>query len=88
MIGRAAISALLALAVAACGQADDAETAGTAPVTPAATATPVSTAPAPDLIASAESLTGEYRVAGVDGADINLPHGVSASIAAELRAAR
>ena len=83
MIGRAAISALLALAVAACGQADDAETAGTAPVTPAATATPVSTAPAPDLIASAESLAGEYRVAAVDGADINLPHGISASIAAD-----
>lgn len=28
-------------------------------------------------------LVGEYRLAGVDGQDINLPHGISASISAE-----
>ena len=83
MIGRAAISLLLGLAIAACGPAGEAGTAGTAPVTAAPTATSVGAAPAPDLIASAESLAGEYRVAAVDGADINLPHGISASIAAD-----
>ena len=28
-------------------------------------------------------LAGEYRVAGVDGADIDLPHGITASITAD-----
>lgn len=32
------------------------------------------------IIASSDSLAGEYRVAGIDGADVNLPHGISASI--------
>ena len=37
---------------------------------------------APPLAASAE-LVGEYRVAGVDGSDIDLPHGITASISAD-----
>jgi hypothetical protein len=49
---------------------------------PAPAATP-GDAPAANLIASAQSLAGEYRVAGVDGADINLPHGISAEITAD-----
>ncbi|MDZ4306801.1 hypothetical protein [Allopontixanthobacter sp.] len=36
-----------------------------------------------DLITEPAALLGEYRVAGVDGKDINLPHGISASISAE-----
>lgn len=35
------------------------------------------------IIASAEALAGEYRVAGVDGEDVNLPHGITASITGE-----
>lgn len=35
------------------------------------------------IIASAEALTGEYRVAGINGADVNLPHGISAAITDE-----
>jgi hypothetical protein len=35
------------------------------------------------IIASPETLAGEYRVAGIDGADVNLPHGISASITNE-----
>lgn len=34
-------------------------------------------------IASAAELAGEYRVAGIDGADINLPHAITASIDGE-----
>ena len=41
-------------------------------------------APAEDpTIASAAQLAGEYRVAGIDGADINLPHAITASIDGE-----
>lgn len=29
------------------------------------------------------ALVGEYRVAGVDGQDINLPHGITASISVD-----
>src|SRR5690606_30446529 len=29
------------------------------------------------------ALAGEYRVAGIDGADVNLPHGISAVITDE-----
>ena len=43
-------------------------------------------APVPDetpAIASAAALAGEYRVAGVDGAEIDLPHAITASIDGE-----
>lgn len=36
--------------------------------------------PTSSIIASPETLAGEYRVAGIDGADVNLPHGITASI--------
>lgn len=32
------------------------------------------------IIATSEALAGEYRVAGIDGQDVNLPHGITASI--------
>jgi hypothetical protein len=32
------------------------------------------------IIAISDALAGEYRVAGVDGQDVNLPHGITASI--------
>jgi len=34
------------------------------------------------IIASSDALAGEYRVAGIDGEDVNLPHSITASIAA------
>ena len=37
---------------------------------------------APPIAAAAE-LVGEYRVAGVDGSDIDLPHAITASITAD-----
>lgn len=43
-------------------------------------APPAATSPA---IASAAELAGEYRVAGIDGADINLPHAITAAIDGE-----
>ncbi len=35
------------------------------------------------IIASPEALVGEYRVAGIDGADVDLSHGITASITDE-----
>lgn len=41
-------------------------------------------APAPaKVIASVERLAGEYRIAGVDGRDIDLPYGITASISGD-----
>ena len=37
----------------------------------------------PPAIASAAELAGEYRVAGIDGSEIDLPHAVTASIDVE-----
>ncbi len=37
----------------------------------------------PPAISSATEIAGEYRVAGVDGSDIDLPHAVTASIDAQ-----
>ena len=89
MVRKLATAASLAW-LAACAPATE-ETAqegiGT-PELPAPTATGTGTVrplPAPgsaqpaNAVAAAE-LPGEYRVAGVDGADINLPYGISASI--------
>jgi len=41
---------------------------------------PPAAPPEAPSIASAAELAGEYRIAAVDGADIDLPHGVTASI--------
>lgn len=54
-------------ALGACQPAEDA---------PASTSNLDSTS----IIASPEAFAGEYRVAGVDGMDLNLPHGVTAVI--------
>jgi heat shock protein HslJ len=44
----------------------------------------VETAPSPGAtLTEAAALVGEYRVAGVDGAGIDLPHGVAARISAD-----
>ncbi|WP_202389530.1 hypothetical protein [Croceibacterium soli] len=43
-----------------------------------APAPPAEVAPAPSL-----EPAGEYRIAGVDGGDIDLPHGITASIGAD-----
>jgi hypothetical protein len=82
---------LLALAacalLAACDGTADEPTADAAPaakseaaVTPSAPVSPVST-PSPTAPAEpAMELAGEYRIAGVDGGDIDLPHGITAVI--------
>ena len=47
---------------------------------------PGSTSEADDttsIIASSEALAGEYRIAGIDGEDVNLPHAITASIAGD-----
>ncbi len=49
----------------------------TAPESPASESRP---AIAEGTMMTSAALVGEYRVAGVDGQDINLPHGISASI--------
>jgi hypothetical protein len=64
---RAALLCLSAIAVAACQPNDEAPQS------------------APDeadssIIATSEALAGEYRVAGIDGEDVDLPHGITASI--------
>lgn len=52
--------------------------------TTAATATPSPSEPLPQTppvnALAAGELPGEYRIAGVDGGDINLPHAITASI--------
>ncbi|MXP40460.1 hypothetical protein GRI75_02215 [Altererythrobacter soli] len=53
------------------------EPAGAPPPVPAP-APPAEVAPAPSL-----EPAGEYRIAGVDGGDIDLPHGITASIGAD-----
>jgi hypothetical protein len=45
--------------------------------------TPALVPPAGASAAPALELAGEYRIAGVDDGDINLPHGISASIGAD-----
>ena len=90
---RIALSCLSALALAACqpgdgGAPEDAAETPAAMPNEAISPTPSPTArPAPEEgeaggITAAE-LTGEYRIAGVDGGGINLPHGITASIGAD-----
>jgi hypothetical protein len=64
MIGKR-LAILAALVLAACQ--------------PAAEEPPAAPSEAPP-IASAAELTGEFRVAGIDGSDIDLPHAITASI--------
>ena len=54
--------------------------AACAPVIPESPAPENRPAIAEGVIISPAALVGEYRVAGVDGQDINLPHGITASI--------
>lgn len=88
------VTALAACALlAACGGTEDqpstdAAPAATGDAAPAATgeaaaapsAVPVPTDSPEGPADPAMELTGEYRIAGVDGGDINLPHGITASI--------
>lgn len=78
-------AALLAIALAGCG--GEAQRPAEEPQ-----ATPAAAAPAPAAstlagdsaaIAEVEALAGEYRVAGADGQDIDLPHGITVTIDAE-----
>lgn len=84
MMHRLPVLAACAL-LAACGGTDDEPAADAAPPAasgPAATpaASPASTASPAAPVDPVIELMGEYRVAGVDGGDINLPHGITASI--------
>ena len=75
--------AACALLVACDGTADESTAdADAAPKSEAAVipSVQVSTAPVAPTDPVIE-LTGEYRIAGVDGGDINLPHGITAVIA-------
>jgi len=71
------LSIFAPLILAACTAAPPAERdhAGAAP---SATATPTQIAPAASV-----ALPGEYRVAGVDGGDIDQPYAITASITGE-----
>lgn len=64
---RAALLCLSAIAVAACQPNN--EVPESAPVEADSS-----------IIASSEALAGEYRVAGIDGGDVDLPHGITAAI--------
>ena len=77
---------LLAIALIGCQQASDSvptEQESPSP-RPAASAAPDAPAPSPsptsEAITDAENLVGDYRVAGVDGRDIDLPYGITARI--------
>lgn len=67
--------ALALMALAGCGQQPAREPRPTASSVPAATPAPAAEPPLP-----AAELPGEYRIAGVDGRDIDLPHAITASI--------
>lgn len=64
---RAALLCLSAIALAACQPNDD-----VLQTTPDEVHS--------SIIATSEALAGEYRVAGIDGEGVNLPHGITASI--------
>ena len=80
-------SLVVAAALAACQPSTqaspDVEETPAAPVAgPAAepTSSVPDEGPVAGAIVSSAELVGEYRVPGVDGQDINLPHGISATI--------
>lgn len=66
--------------LAACGAPDSAKSPNPEPHPAAANSPDGVSTPAGDSIGSAERLAGEYRIAGVDGAALDLPYGVTASI--------
>lgn len=66
---RAAVILVSMCALAACQPSEEAPRGA-----------PDSAEPTSSIVASPEALAGEYRVAGIDGADVNLPHGITASI--------
>ncbi|MEO6387972.1 MAG: META domain-containing protein [Croceibacterium sp.] len=66
------------LALAACGPRDDAQSVQVA--SPTASVAP---APAGDPDISAAQLVGEYRVAGVGGESIDLPHAITLSLSSD-----
>lgn len=83
------LTPLLAIALLGCQQAanpvpseQDSPSPG-----PAASTAPEARPPAPsptsEAITEAENLVGEYRIAAIDGGDINLPHGVTAKITSD-----
>jgi hypothetical protein len=78
--------ASLAVALALAGCQPSAETPPTSSGADTPGARPAAPLPAAagegeaGAIVSAGALVGEYRIAGVDGRDIDLPHGISASI--------
>lgn len=77
---------VMAAALTACQPSANAPPAvDETPATPASPATEPTGSPAGDgpvagAIVSAAELVGEYRIPGVDGQDIDLPHGISATI--------
>jgi hypothetical protein len=73
--------------LAACGSAEN-PAADPSPTVAREAAEASAPAPAPASPAEANlgpslELAGDYRIAGVDGADIDLPHGISATIGAD-----
>jgi hypothetical protein len=83
MIRRTAIALFAAAALAACGSEPEPVPAESSGPTPSAAAEPPaapSPAPLPSAITDPALLVGEYRVSGVGGQDIDLPHGITASI--------
>lgn len=69
------LAPLIALSTSACHQVAPLETTTDSATNPQIAAGTI-TAPA--------NLVGEYRLVGVDGQDIDLPHGISASIMADM----
>ena len=82
----ARLIALAALLLAGCNETKQAEPPTlvegptTSPAAEAPTVAPSEAAAANVAITEVESLAGEYRIAGVDGRDIDLPHGITARI--------
>jgi hypothetical protein len=83
MIRRTVLALSAAAALAACeSEPGPVPAESPRPASSAATEAPAppSPTPLPAAITDAAALVGEYRVAGVGGQDINLPHGITASI--------
>jgi hypothetical protein len=79
------VSLLIAVALGGCqpsgpAPAEREPRASEAAASPSATPQPTPSQPASVAITEVEELVGEYRVAGVDGRDINLPYGITARI--------
>ena len=77
---RCFLALALAAGLAACDAADVSTRASNEQAPTREAASDPTPAPAGNAMASAPALAGEYRIAGVDGADIDLPYGITASI--------